>query len=77
MRIRDYALMIAQEKLFFTWMFVPETRSLRVWTTLKDDKRTVVDVRDIPEDYLEGDKARDYLAMYLEKKDDKIQRKED
>ena len=74
MRLRDYALMIAQEKLFFTWMFVPETHSLRVFTTLKDEKHTVIDVRDVPED---DEDMKEYMMKYMERCHDEISRTED
>ena len=53
MTLDDFALMVAKDILIFKWMFVPETRSIRIWTcTRKDGKE--IDVRDITEDELYG-----------------------
>lgn len=76
MTLDELALKIAKDILIFKWMFVPETRCLRVWTIVKENDK-VIDVRDISEDELYGRSARYYMEKYLkEHKDDEVQRKE-
>ena len=76
MTLDELALKIAKDILVFKWMFVPETRCIRIWTIVKENDK-VIDVRDISEDELYGRSAKDYLERYMkEHKDDKIQRKE-
>ena len=77
MTLDELALKIAKDILVFKWMFVPETRCLRIWTIVKENDK-VIDVRDISEDELYGRSAKAYLEKYMkEHKDDQIQRKED
>ena len=68
MTLDELALKIAKDILIFKWMFVPETRCLRIWTIVKENDK-VIDVRDISEDELYGirPRAKDYLEEYLKK----------
>ena len=77
MTLDELALKIAKDILVFKWMFVPETRCLRIWTIVKENDK-VIDVRDISEDELYGRSAKAYLEEYLkEHKDDEVQCTED
>ena len=51
MTLDEYALMVAMDVLEFKWIFIPETRCIRIWTIVKNDKK-VIDLRDIPEEEL-------------------------
>ena len=66
MTLDELALKIAKDILIFKWMFVPETRSLRIWTIAKEGDK-VLDVRDISEDELYRSSAKYYLEEYLRK----------
>ena len=66
MTLDELALKIAKDILVFKWMFVPETRCLRIWTIVKENDK-VIDVRDISEDELYGRSAKAYLEEYLTK----------
>ena len=66
MTLDELALKIAKDILIFKWMFVPETRCLRIWTIVKENDK-VIDVRDISEDELYGRSAKVYLEDYLTK----------
>ena len=66
MTLDELALKIAKDILVFKWMFVPETRCLRIWTIVKENDK-VIDVRDISEDELYGRSAKSYLEEYLTK----------
>ena len=55
MTLEELALKIAKDILVFKWMFVPETRCIRIWTIVHDE---VIDVRDISEDELYGHEMR-------------------
>ena len=67
MTLDELALKIAKDILIFKWMFVPETRSLRIWTIAKEGDK-VLDVRDISEDELYGNSAKDYLEKYMKER---------
>lgn len=57
MTLDELALKITKDILVFKWMFVPETRCIRIWTIVnKNDE--VIDVRDISEDELYGHEMR-------------------
>lgn len=60
MTLDDYALMVAKDKLFFKWIFIPETRCIRIWTCTKEDEK-IIDKRDIPEDELYGNVSKKTL----------------
>ena len=66
MTLDELALKIAKDILVFKWMFVPETRCLRIWTIVKENDK-VIDIRDIPEDELYGRSSKAYLEEYLTK----------
>lgn len=53
MTLDEMALKIAKDILIFKWMFVPETRCIRIWTIVKENDK-VIDIRDISEDELYG-----------------------
>ena len=46
MTLEEMALKIAKDILIFKWMFVPETRCIRIWTIVKENDK-VIDIRDI------------------------------
>ena len=66
MTLDELALKIAKDILIFKWMFVPETRCLRIWTIVNETDK-VIDVRDISEDELYGKGAKAYFEEYLTK----------
>ena len=66
MTLDELALKIAKDILIFKWMFVPETRCLRIWTIVKETDK-VIDVRDISENELYGRSAKAYLEEHLTK----------
>jgi len=67
MTLDDYALMVAKDLLIFKWIFVPETRCIRIWTCVKEDEK-IIDIRDIPEDEFYGDVSKKTLLdEYLKK----------
>ena len=68
MTLDELALKIAKDILIFKWMFVPEIRSLRIWTIAKEGDK-VLDVRDISEDELYRSSAKDYLEKYLKERE--------
>ncbi len=51
MTLYEFAMKVVQDVLYFRWIFVPENRSIRIWTCVKKDDK-VIDVRDISEDEL-------------------------
>lgn len=53
MTLDEYAMKVVKDILYWKWIFIPETNSIRIWTCVKKDDK-VIDVRDIPEDELYG-----------------------
>ena len=66
----EFALMVAKDILIFKWIFIPETRCIRIFTCLKNENEKVIDVRDIPEEELYGrNTARELLEKAMKKGD--------
>ena len=56
MTLDEYAMKVVKDILYWKWIFIPETNSIRIWTCVKKDDK-VIDVRDISEDELYGHKT--------------------